>query len=146
MEEWERETDPLKRMRLYVERYAVELGVLAIMAVCGLHFFIGRNYNRRLAYSWLAEVQKVLSNSFSFVPEECKSDDGESIVAFEDCTAREFPISFTGRESVKYASFNLVTKPRHDIAQSFFTSLPIVKSWFPGTRDTLWVEMPIERK
>lgn len=88
----------------------------------------------------------MLIDSFSYVPEECKGDDGKSIVAFEDCTASEFPISLAGRESLKYASFNLVTKPRHDIAKSIFTSVPLVNRLFTASRDTLWVSIPIERK
>ena len=53
----------------------------------------------------------------------------------------------SGRESCNFAHFNFVTKPRHDIAKTIFTSIPIVSSFFfEKTRDTLWVEIPIERK
>jgi len=146
MEEWERETDPVARLRLYLERYTIELTVLAILTVCGLHFFIGRALNMRLANQWLVEVGPVLVDGFSYVPDECKSDDGASIVSFEDSTASEFPISVAGRESLKYASFNLVTRPRQDIAKSLFTSIPIASRMFDVSRDTLWVCIPIERK
>lgn len=49
MEEWEREKDPIARMRLYVKRYSIELVVISILMVCSLHFFIGRTLNKRLA-------------------------------------------------------------------------------------------------
>ena len=59
----------------------------------------------------------------------------------------EYPIALSGRESCSYALFNFVTKPRHDIAKTIFTSIPILSSiFFETTRDTLWVEIPIERK
>ena len=47
---------------------------------------------------------------------------------------------------MKYASFNLVTKPRHDIATTVFTSIPFVGKYFANIRDTLWIEIPIDRK
>ena len=123
----------------------VELGVLAVIFVSALNFCIGRALNRRLAMTWLHQVDKVLIASFSFIPEECKSEDGSSLVSFEDATSSQYPIAFSGRETLKYASFTLVTKARHDIAKSLFTSLPFVNRMFPVQRDALWVEMPIER-
>ena len=96
----------------------------------------------------------MLVSSFAYIPEDCKSlesdasspDSDDKIVNFEDHTSSEFPISLSGRDSLKYACFNLVMKPRHDIATTFITSIPLVNSMFETTRDTLWIEMPIERK
>ena len=146
LEEWQNEKDPKARVRLYMKRYAVELVVLAILSVCAVHFLLGRKMNKKLANKWLSQVEHTLHDSFSYVPEECTSGDGKNIVAFEDPTSSEFPINLAGRDSLKYASFNLVTKPRHDIAKSLFTSIPLVNRLFENSRDVLWVEIPIERK
>ena len=85
-------------------------------------------------------------DSFNFIPEDCKGEAADlEIVSFEDSTNSEYPISVAGRESCKYASFNVVTKPRHDIATTIFTQLPFINKLFATSRDTLWVEIPIER-
>lgn len=144
-EAWENEKDPLKRAKKYIERYAVELSVLATIALSALNFLFGRTMNGRLAFSWLTNVQKILHNSFAMVPEECKSLDDSAIETFEDYSSSEYPISLSGRESCKYASFILQTRPRHDIATTIFTQLPLVNRLFDVSRDTLWVEIPIER-
>ena len=55
-DEWEKEKDPKKRMKLYIERFSIELMVLASIVVSGLNFFIGRKLNQRLAQKWLENV------------------------------------------------------------------------------------------
>lgn len=135
----------MKRAKKYIERYAVELGVLATIFLSTVNFIFGRIMNGRLAFSWLTNVQKILHSSFAYVPAECKSLDEETIETFQDYSSSEYPISLSGRESCKYASFILQTRPRHDIATTIFTQLPLISRLFDASRDTLWVEIPIER-
>ena len=144
---WKNESDPIERFKGYIHRYAVELGVISLILTASINWFFGRYINNRLASQWLKEVNDVLVSSFSYIPEECKAQDGtESIDSFEDQTSNEYPIALSGRESLWYASFNLVTKPRHDIATTVFTSIPFVGKYFANIRDTLWIEIPIDRK
>ena len=134
MDKWENEKDTSKRAKMYIERYAVELLVITSILISGLNFIVGRSMNSRLAHAWLKAVQKTLIDSFNFIPEDCKEQnvgaDNLEIVSFEDSTNSEYPISVAGRESCKYASFNVVTKPRHDIATTIFTQLPFINMLF----------------
>ena len=144
-DEWEKEKDPKKRMKLYIERFSIELMVLASIVVSGLNFFIGRKLNQRLAQKWLDNVQKTLVDGYTFIPEDCKSDDGRSIENFLDPTSKEFPLSLSGRETCKFTQLTLITKSRHDIATNIFSYVPIVNRMVSKERDTLWIEIPIQR-
>jgi len=144
-EQWQSEKDPYKRAKMYIERYTIELAVYTTIFISILNFILGRTMNSRLAFAWLANVQKSMIENFAIVPSECKSNDDSTIETFQDYTSSEYPISLSGRQSCIYASFTLVTKPRHDIAQSIFTQLPVISRLFDIRRDTLWVEIPIKR-
>ena len=67
---------------MYIERYCIELGVLTSILISALNFAVGRKMNSRLAFAWLATVQKTMMDSFAMVPAECKSDDDSAIETF----------------------------------------------------------------
>ena len=70
---WQHEQDPVKRFKLYVHRYAIELLVLSMISIAAFNWLVGRSINKRIAFYWLKEVNQVLSNSFAYIPEDCKS-------------------------------------------------------------------------
>ena len=144
-EEYETEKDPVKRAKLYVERHAVELVVIIAISASTLNFLAGRSLNAKLAFKWLETVEKPLIDGFTYCPEDCKGDDGTGIKTFDNFTSREYPIALSGRETCKYASFNFVTKPRHDIATTLLTTMPFINRLFTAQRDILWIDIPIER-
>ena len=132
LEDYEKETDPVKKAKLYFERHTVELVVLTAILASTLNYIAGRKLNAKLAYKWLSVVEKPLADAFMYIPEDCRGDeDGTTkIKNFDDNTSREYPIALSGRESCKYASFNFVAKPRHDIATTIMTSLPLLNLLF----------------
>lgn len=145
MEEYERETDPMKKAKLYMERHTVELVVLAAIFASTLNYLAGRSLNAKLAFKWLKTVEKPLAAAFTYMPEDCRGDEEGTIRTFDDYTSREYPIALSGRESCKYAAFNFVAKPRHDIATTILTTLPLINKLFQTQRDIVWVDIPIER-
>ena len=95
-----------------------------------LNYIAGRRLNAKLAYRWLEIVEKPLADAFMFIPEECRGIENHKIESFSDSTSREYPIALSGRESCKYAQFNFVAKPRHDLATTVMTTLPLVNLLF----------------
>ena len=66
-------------------------------------------------------------------------------IEYDDQTMNEYQLMCSGRQSVRYFNINLALQRRYDLSAMFFTNMPLIKKAFQEQRDTLWIDIPIER-